>query len=148
MQQPEESLTGASSSTSNLMSEYGKYHCRVSEDRTLRDSPLSQKQLHALRRSIRGQRSGRRLDCYPVEEVVPPHCSHMVAVIQHSEVALRRPVKLPDLDVSEPADKLPPDLGSDPVANGHPHLVDVVIGFLLWEENGRRVKPIMLSFSL
>lgn len=59
----------------------------------------------------------------------------MVAVIQHREVALRRPVKLPDLDVSEPADELPPDLGSDPVANGHPHLVEVLIGPLLWEES-------------
>lgn len=59
----------------------------------------------------------------------------MVAVIQQGKVALRRPVKLPDLDVSEPADELPPDLGSDSVADGQLHLVDVVVGFLCREGN-------------
>lgn len=87
-----------------------------------------------------------RADCYPVEEVVPPHCSHMVAVIQQSEVALRRPVKLADLDVSKPADELPPDLGSDPIANGYPHFVDVVIGFLFREGNSRSGK--LITFSI
>lgn len=68
-----------------------------------------------------------------MEEVVSPHCSNMVAVIQQSDVALRRPVKLFDLDVTEPADKLLPDLRSDPIANGNPDLVDVVVGFLFRE---------------
>lgn len=63
----------------------------------------------------------------------------MVAVIQQGKVAFRRPVKLPDLDVSEPADQLPPDLGSDPVANGQPHLVDVVVGFLCREREAEEI---------
>lgn len=83
-------------------------------------------------------------DSYPVEEVVPSHCSHVVAVIQQGKVALRRPVKLPDLDVPEPADELPPDLGSDAVAYRHPDLVDVLVGFLS-QERTRVVFKLIVS---
>lgn len=68
--------------------------------------------------------------CYLLEEGVSSNSAHFVGVVHYGKVPLRRSVKLFDLNVSEPADEFPPNLGPDPVADRHPHFVDAIVGFL------------------
>lgn len=65
-----------------------------------------------------------------MEEGVPANGSDLASVIQQSKIPFRCSVKLLDLDVSKPADEIPPNLGPDPVTYRKSHLVAPIVGFL------------------
>lgn len=66
-------------------------------------------------------------DFYPVEVEVSPHSSDLAAGIQQEEIPFCRSIKLPDLNISKPADEFLPNLGPHPVSNRQSHPVASIV---------------------
>lgn len=65
-----------------------------------------------------------------MEVEVSAHGSNLAAVIQQEEIPFRRSIKLPDLNVSKPADELRPNLRPHPVSKRQPHSVASIVELL------------------
>lgn len=69
-------------------------------------------------------------DFHPVEVKVSAHGSNLSAVVQQEEISLCGSIKLGNLNVSEPADEFPPNLGPHPVSKSDSHSVASIVELL------------------
>lgn len=65
-----------------------------------------------------------------MDKIDSPHCTDLGRVIDEADVSLRGGVQLSDMNVPEAVQKLRPNVCSDPVADGNPHFVVLLVVFL------------------
>lgn len=79
-----------------------------------------------------------------MEVEVSAHGPNLAAVIQQEEIPLCRSIKLPDLNISKPADEFLPDLRPHPVSKRQSHSVASIVELL----SGRELKHFSRIFKI